>query len=151
VLSGGVAQQPAPRESERSMKVGVVVPLGATPETGQVVHYADTRAFALQAAATGFDSLWLYDHLLYRAPNQPTQGIWEAWTILSALAEATTQVELGTLVLCTPFRNPAILAKMHALAYSPKRAQHSSHLFDIIQITGCVLRDPMSALVQARW
>lgn len=31
---------------------------------------------------------------------------------MSALAEATTQVELGTLVLCTSFRNPAILAKM---------------------------------------
>jgi probable F420-dependent oxidoreductase len=90
----------------------VVVPLAARPETGHVVRYADTRAFALQAAATGFDSLWLYDHLLYRAPNQPTHGIWEAWTILSALAEATTQIELGTLVLCTPFRNPAVLAKM---------------------------------------
>jgi probable F420-dependent oxidoreductase len=94
------------------MKIGVVVPLEATPETGHVVPYADTRAFALQAAATGFDSLWLFDHLLHRAPNQPTRGIWEAWTILSALAEATTQVDLGTLVLCTPFRNPAVLAKM---------------------------------------
>src|ERR671938_862468 len=94
------------------MKIGVVVPLDAAPETGHVVRYADTRAFALQAAATGFDSLWLYDHLLYRAPHQPTHGIWEAWTVLSALAEATTQVELATVVLCTPFRNPAILAKM---------------------------------------
>ena len=51
------------------MKIGVVVPLEARPETGHVVRYADIRAFALQAAATGFDSLWLYDHLLYRAPN----------------------------------------------------------------------------------
>ena len=32
--------------------------------------------------------------------------------MLSALAEATRRVELGTLVLCTQFRNPAILAKM---------------------------------------
>jgi probable F420-dependent oxidoreductase len=94
------------------MKIGVVVPLEATPATGHVVRYADTRAFALQATAAGFDSLWLYDHLLYRAPNQPTQGIWEALTVLSALAEATKQVKLGTLVLCTPFRNPAVLAKM---------------------------------------
>lgn len=49
----------------------------------------------MKAQAVGFDSLWLYDRLLYRAPNQPTEGIWEARTILSALAGATTRVELG--------------------------------------------------------
>ena len=32
--------------------------------------------------------------------------------MLSALAEATHRVELGTLVVCNSFRNPAILAKM---------------------------------------
>jgi alkanesulfonate monooxygenase SsuD/methylene tetrahydromethanopterin reductase-like flavin-dependent oxidoreductase (luciferase family) len=32
--------------------------------------------------------------------------------MLSALAEATRRVELGTLVTCNSFRNPAILAKM---------------------------------------
>ena len=66
----------------------------------------------MKAEAVGFDSLWLYDHLLYRAPDQPTEGSWETWTILSALAEATTRVELGTRVLCTPFRIPTVLAKM---------------------------------------
>lgn len=39
-------------------------------------------------------------------------GAWEAWTALSGLAEATQRVELGTLVVCTAFRNPAVLAKM---------------------------------------
>jgi len=32
---------------------------------------------AVAAEAAGFDSIWLYDHLLYRAPGQPTRGIWE--------------------------------------------------------------------------
>jgi alkanesulfonate monooxygenase SsuD/methylene tetrahydromethanopterin reductase-like flavin-dependent oxidoreductase (luciferase family) len=32
--------------------------------------------------------------------------------MLAALAEATQHVEIGTLVLCNSFRNPAILAKM---------------------------------------
>lgn len=32
--------------------------------------------------------------------------------MLSALAEATERVEIGTLVLCSAFRHPAILAKM---------------------------------------
>jgi probable F420-dependent oxidoreductase len=67
---------------------------------------------ALQAEQAKFDSLWLYDHLLYRPEDMPTTGIWECWTILSALAEATKTIELGTLVLCNSFRNPAILAKM---------------------------------------
>jgi hypothetical protein len=39
------------------LKIGVVVPLEARPQAGHIVRYADTRAFALQATATGFDSL----------------------------------------------------------------------------------------------
>jgi probable F420-dependent oxidoreductase len=77
-------------------------------------RYAEVRDMAAAAEAAGFDSIWLADHLLYRAPGQPTRGIWECWTMLSALAEATARVEVGTLVLCNQFRNPAILAKMAA-------------------------------------
>ncbi len=94
------------------MKIGVVLPFAEDPDAGGMPSYAKIRRRALQAEAAGLDSIWLYDHLLFRFPDQTTVGIWEIWTVLSALAEATERVEIGTVVLCVPFRNPAILAKM---------------------------------------
>jgi alkanesulfonate monooxygenase SsuD/methylene tetrahydromethanopterin reductase-like flavin-dependent oxidoreductase (luciferase family) len=80
---------------------------GATP------RWADLLALARQAEHVGFDSLWLIDHFLYRFPNDPeNRGLWECWSLLSALAAATKRVELGTLVLGAGFRNPALTAKM---------------------------------------
>jgi probable F420-dependent oxidoreductase len=94
------------------MNIGFVILLAESKSLGRAQSYAEIREMALAAEALGFDSLWLYDHLLYRPEGQPTIGIWECWTIASALAEATRRVELGSLVLCNSFRNPAILAKM---------------------------------------
>ena len=95
-----------------SVNIGFVILLAELKGLGRAQSYAEIREMALAAEALGFDSLWLYDHLLYRPEDQPTVGIWECWTMLSALAEATQRVELGSLVLCNNFRNPAILAKM---------------------------------------
>ncbi len=94
------------------MKVGLVLVIAEHPDFKRPYSYQKIREMALQAEEAGFDSLWLYDHLLYRPQGKSTIGIWECWTFLSALAEATHKVELGTLVACNSFRNPAILAKM---------------------------------------
>ncbi|HEX5690828.1 MAG TPA: LLM class flavin-dependent oxidoreductase, partial [Roseiflexaceae bacterium] len=101
-----------PDAAERpTMRIGVAIPI-AEQLNGGAPSYAEIRALARQAEEADFDSIWLFDHLLFRRPNQSTAGIWECWTMLSALAEATNRVQLGTLVICTAFRNPAVLAKM---------------------------------------
>jgi alkanesulfonate monooxygenase SsuD/methylene tetrahydromethanopterin reductase-like flavin-dependent oxidoreductase (luciferase family) len=66
---------------------------------------------ARRAEDVGLDSIWLGDHLLYRFADGSTRGPWEAWSILAALAAATSRIRLGPLVACTSFHNPAILAK----------------------------------------
>lgn len=94
------------------MKTGLVLIIADYNDHQRAYSYEQTRELAQQAEEAGFDSLWLYDHLLFRKEGEPTVGIWECWTFLSALAEATQHVELGTLVVCNSFRNPALLAKM---------------------------------------
>jgi alkanesulfonate monooxygenase SsuD/methylene tetrahydromethanopterin reductase-like flavin-dependent oxidoreductase (luciferase family) len=93
------------------VKVGIALPL-AEPDFGAMPRYQTIREAALDLERDGFDSAWVFDHLLFRSENEPTRGLWEAWTILAALAEATSRIELGTLVMCTAFRNPGLLAKM---------------------------------------
>ena len=95
------------------MRVGVVLPIGEDDAGGGIADYPAIRSVAVAAEAGGFDSVWVFDHLLYRFDGETT-GIHECWTILSAIAEATSRVELGTIVMCTAFRNPALLAKMAA-------------------------------------
>ena len=95
------------------MKVGVLLPQADDDWTTSTPSYAEIRHFALEAERAGLDSIWIVDHVLFRFDGE-TSGIQEAWTMASALGEATSRVEIGTLVLCTEFRNPALLAKMAA-------------------------------------
>ena len=100
--------------NDRPMRVGIVLPIAETDGgPNGIMSYEAIRAVAVAAEQRGFDSVWVFDHLLFRFDGVTT-GIHECWTILSAVAEATRRVELGTIVMCTGFRNAALLAKMAA-------------------------------------
>jgi alkanesulfonate monooxygenase SsuD/methylene tetrahydromethanopterin reductase-like flavin-dependent oxidoreductase (luciferase family) len=76
-------------------------------------RWAEMRAAALAAEAAGFDGIWTWDHL--RDPDdRGGPGVPEAWTVLTALAEVTTRVALGPLVLNVANRVPGVLANMAA-------------------------------------
>jgi hypothetical protein len=91
----------------RPLRVGVQL-----PEVEREIRWPEIVDMARAAEATGFDSIWIGDHLLYRYADGSTRGPWEAWTLLSALAAATSTVRLGPLVACTAFHAPPMLAKM---------------------------------------
>ena len=93
----------------RPLKVGVQL-----PEVERVVRWPELRAMAQTAEEIGLDSIWVGDHLLYRYPERPPDGPWEAWGTMAALAAATQRVEIGPLVACVAFHNPAVLAKQAA-------------------------------------
>lgn len=93
------------------MKIGLVLMIEEDRQHG-APRYHQVRDLALQAEVAGFDSLWLYDHLLFRSDDGGAHGQWECFTFLAGLADATQRIELGTLVACTAFRNPAVLAKI---------------------------------------
>ena len=82
------------------------------PEVERDVRWPEYVAIARAAEDVGFDSIWLGDHYLYRDDGRPERGPWEAWTVLGALAAATQRVQLGPLVACVNFHDPAVLAKM---------------------------------------
>jgi len=81
---------------------------------GAYATWPEMREIARAAEAMGVDTLWVADHLLRELPGSGPIGFWECWTILSAAAEATTRIGIGSLVACTGFRNPGLLAKMAA-------------------------------------
>jgi len=92
------------------MKVGLLLPNVEGWLAGAMPTWSDIRELAQLAEQTGFDSIWTPDHLIFQA--DAPKGLWEAWSLLGALAACTHRIEVGPLVSCTSFRNPALLAKM---------------------------------------
>ena len=92
--------------------LGLNLPYAEGAMDGATPRWSDVLAMARAAEDAGFDAVWISDHVGFGDPAGAWSGAWESWTLLSALATATTRVRLGTYVLAMPYRNPALLAKM---------------------------------------
>lgn len=75
--------------------------------------YRDILDDVLYCEGLGYHSAWTSDHVIgmYQNPGDPR---FECWTTTTALAADTSIIRLGQLVLCNPFRQPSLLAKMGA-------------------------------------
>jgi alkanesulfonate monooxygenase SsuD/methylene tetrahydromethanopterin reductase-like flavin-dependent oxidoreductase (luciferase family) len=64
----------------------------------------------LAADRLGYDHLWTWDHLL-PIVGEVNQPIFEGYTALAALAQATERIRLGLFVGANTFRNPGLAVK----------------------------------------
>jgi alkanesulfonate monooxygenase SsuD/methylene tetrahydromethanopterin reductase-like flavin-dependent oxidoreductase (luciferase family) len=98
--------------NRRPLKVGLILPETERQMNGGSARWSDLHEMAQLGEQIGADSLWITDHLIHRVPGEEPRGMWECWSLISALAAITEKPEIGTLVMSTSFRNPALLAKM---------------------------------------
>jgi alkanesulfonate monooxygenase SsuD/methylene tetrahydromethanopterin reductase-like flavin-dependent oxidoreductase (luciferase family) len=63
---------------------------------------------AVEAEAAGWDGVFVWDHIAYRAP---VQAIADPWVTLSAVAAATSRIRIGPMVTPLPRRRPVVVAR----------------------------------------
>jgi alkanesulfonate monooxygenase SsuD/methylene tetrahydromethanopterin reductase-like flavin-dependent oxidoreductase (luciferase family) len=98
-------------------RIGVALPQGLFNEFrdwSPAESWERTVKVTRQAEDLGFDSAWMVDHFYGLRDVSITEYLpgFEACIALAGLAACTTRIRLGTLVLCAPLRNPALIAKM---------------------------------------
>jgi F420-dependent oxidoreductase-like protein len=96
-------------------RFGIFVPQGwrmdLTGIADPVEQWEAMTAVAKAADAGSWDSIWLFDHF-HTVPDPTPNTVFEAWTATAALARDTTRVNIGQMVSCNWYRNPALFAKM---------------------------------------
>jgi alkanesulfonate monooxygenase SsuD/methylene tetrahydromethanopterin reductase-like flavin-dependent oxidoreductase (luciferase family) len=98
------------------MRFGLALPQYDYSVQGEHPLRFDTIVeYARRAKESGFDSVWLSDHLFldigkYGGPSD-REGCFDPVVTLAALARLVPDVRLGTLVFCEALRPAAVLAK----------------------------------------
>lgn len=79
----------------------------------QHIGVASLREIWAIADDAGFDGCWVFDHLAPMGP-QRRGDIFDGWTLLAAMAQATSRVRIGCLVSGNTNRHPGTFAKIAA-------------------------------------
>ena len=94
------------------LRLGLQIPSFTYPGVEPVDLFENVADIAVRAERSGFDSVWVMDHF-YQLPGlgRPDENMFEAYSLLCALAARTSTVRLGAMVGGMTYRNPAFLAK----------------------------------------
>lgn len=93
-------------------KIKFGVTIDAAPEMLIKADYKAIKEVALQCESLGYHSIWVMDHLTWGEGGGG--AVFEAWTLLSALAAVTKKIKIGTMVACNSYRYPSLTAKIAA-------------------------------------
>lgn len=105
------------------MEIGVHV-----PQVGPLASRENVAAFAKAADESGFDGVWVFDHVVLQKEQQskypyssdgslgfpPTMDFLEPLSLCAYLAGITSRAKIGTSVLVLPMRQPVLHAKIMA-------------------------------------
>ena len=93
------------------MEIGAYVTGMSWLTRPEVWTWQQLKSAWLEVESLGYDYCWTMDNVVGALPFEPEVAVFDTWTILGAIADATHRNKFGTMV--TPYgrRRPAVIAK----------------------------------------